>query len=64
MYIHHHEIKERYVGRKQRGSDHLPPMLAQEMEFIMSLRGMNRHGWVSKSSTSTCHVHSDQVIES
>ena len=40
MYIYHHEVEERYVERKQRGSDHLPPMLAQEMKFIVSLRGM------------------------
>ena len=51
MYIHHHEVEERYVGRKQRRSDHLPPMLAQEMEFIMSLRGMNRDGWPINSNT-------------
>ena len=60
MYIYHHEVEERCMGRKQRGSDHLPPMLARDMEFIMTLRGMNRDGWPINSNT--CLVHTKHKV--
>ena len=54
----HFEIRVSNAHGQIRVSDHLPAMLAQDMEQIVSWRGMNRHGWAINSST--CHVHTQQ----
>ena len=48
------EMRVSNVHGQIRVSDHLPAMLAQDMEHMVSWRGMKRHKWTMNNHT--CHV--------